>query len=462
MPLRTIPRSVWNLTFRRYVLARQPMQIFFGGASSGKSVFLAFRAVLDIARTRRNYLICRAVGKTMRSSVFAEVRKAIESLGLSEWYKINKTDMDITCTSTNSQLLFRGLDDAEKLKSVTPLNGPLTDIWIEEATETTEPALNQLSLRLRGGDDTHLTKRVTLSFNPINRRHWIRKRFFPESFESGVHETNEILIHHSTYLDNKFLTNQDRKNIEAFKDIDAYYYNVYCLGKWGVTGGVIFKNWTVEDLSDRMNEFEYVNYGLDFGYSSDPAAVVKAVRKDGHIYILAELYQKGMTNQTLAEKLKPFLCDDPVWCDSAEPKSIRELQVAGIAAYPVVKRMHHTSFGTRSSIVFGLQWLQQHKIVVHKTCKHIIDELSTYRWAVDKNGEAVSPPKPIDANNHAIDALRYAFDRDMIGSDLCMIIGDRESMEDDGTDTEGDYPIYEDSIGDAESLEPEAEPVQLW
>ncbi|NLX83229.1 MAG: PBSX family phage terminase large subunit, partial [Clostridiales bacterium] len=144
-------------------MAQQRTQIFYGGAGSGKSVFLAARTVLD-ALTGRNTLIVRKVARTLRASCFAEAQKCIARFSLSDFFRINKTEMSITCVRNGAQLLFLGLDDVEKIKSITPLSGALTDIWVEEATETAYHDIKQLEKRLRGAS-AH-TKRLTLSFNP--------------------------------------------------------------------------------------------------------------------------------------------------------------------------------------------------------------------------------------------------------------------------------------------------------
>src|SRR5690606_27492679 len=129
--------------------AEQRTQVFFGGASSGKSVFLAQRCVVDLLNGGRNYLVCRAVGRTIRRSVFNEIIKIIGGWGLSELFTVNKSEMIITC-SNGYQIMFAGLDDVEKLKSMIPARGVITDIWVEEATETDRDSLKQLYKRQRG------------------------------------------------------------------------------------------------------------------------------------------------------------------------------------------------------------------------------------------------------------------------------------------------------------------------
>lgn len=392
-----INQGVHNAVYLPYLQAEQRTQVFFGGASSGKSVFLAQRCVVDLLNGGRNYLVCRAVGRTIRRSVFNEIIKIIGSWGLSDLFTVNKSEMIITC-SNGYQIMFAGLDDVEKLKSMIPARGVITDIWVEEATETDRDSLKQLYKRQRGQSDK--PKRMTLSFNPILRTHWLYGEYFGGWDDSKrTLEHDDLLIMHSTYRDNAFLTPQDRADLENEKD--PYFRAVYTEGKWGVLGDVIFTNWRTEDLSERRAHTENMRYGLDFGFASDPAALVVTSRDAARktIYIYDELYERGLTNDVLAEMLKPLIMGDYIYCDSAEPKSIAELSNFGIAALSAEKGP--------DSVVHGIQWLQQHELVIDPRCVNTITELHQYQWMKDKDGNSIR--KPVDRNNHSIDALRYAY-----------------------------------------------------
>ena len=174
-------------------------------------------------------------------------------MGVKKYYSINKSDMVITCKLNNKQILFCGLDDVEKVKSITPMDGVLERIFIEEATEVKREAYLQLKKRLRGR--TQHSKHIFMAFNPILKTHWIYKDFFGQWEDNKtVYEDEDKLIVKTTYKDNIFLTADDRKLLED--ETDPYFYNVYSLGNWGVLGNVIFKNWRVEDLSDRISTFD--------------------------------------------------------------------------------------------------------------------------------------------------------------------------------------------------------------
>lgn len=198
-------------------------QIYFGGSSSGKSFSLAQRTVLDVFKGNRNYLIVRNVQSTLKRSCLNEITKAISNFKLNEYFQVNKTDMIITCKLNNKQILFCGLDDVEKVKSITPIDGVITDIWVEEATETDYKAVKQLDKRLRG--KSKVVKRLTLSFNPILKDHWLYTEYFDiwEDDKQYVEKDN-VSILKTTYKDNKFLAEDDIKALE--NESDKYYYEV--------------------------------------------------------------------------------------------------------------------------------------------------------------------------------------------------------------------------------------------
>lgn len=204
----------------------QFLQIFFGGSSSGKSFFISDKIVLDVLNGV-NWLCCRNVANTIKRSVFNEVTKSISNMGLTGYFTVNKSDMIITCKVNKKQILFCGLDDVEKVKSITPQNGVLERIFIEEATEIKREAYMQLKKRLRG-QSTH-SKHIYMAFNPILKSHWIYKEFFGGWEDNKtVYEDTDKLIVKTTYKDNMFLTGEDRRLLED--ETDPYFYSVYTLG----------------------------------------------------------------------------------------------------------------------------------------------------------------------------------------------------------------------------------------
>ena len=395
----TIHPNNFNPAYLPYVTECQKRtQIFFGGASSGKSFFIAQRVVLDTL-AGRNTLVLRNVARTIRGSCWNEVVKAINRMGLQDWFKVSKTDLLITAINNGSQILFAGLDDVEKIKSITPAKGVLTDIWVEEATEADRDDYKQLEKRLRGASEH--PKRITLSFNPVYKEHWIYKEFFGGWNEGDTqYQDDNLSILKTTYKDNTFLTAADVAALE--NETDDYYHNVYTLGNWGVLGDMIFKNWRVQDLTAMKATADKLMFGLDFGFSSDPCAAVKVFwyKPKKTIYILDELYERGLTNDALAKELKPFAGRHYITCDSAEPKSIAELCRLGINALGAKKG--------KDSVMHGIQWLQGCEIVVDTQCQNMKNELQTYQWKKDKDGNSMRVPE--DKNNHLIDALRYCME----------------------------------------------------
>ena len=246
-----ISKKVFNDVYLPYLDNEDRYLIFYGGGSSGKSYFIAQRYIYKLIHPRRcNLLVVRQTGDTNRRSTFPLFKQVISHWNLGEHFKINESDMRIVCKLTNNEVAFAGLDDVEKIKSITFANGELTDEWIEEATETSEASINQLKVRLRGGKSK---KQMVLSFNPINIQHWIKKHFI----DSGL-----ATVCFSTYKDNKFLTDDDRKALEDLKYTDEYTYEVYCLGKWGILGKTVF------DARAIQKRLEVIPKPLRVGYFS--------------------------------------------------------------------------------------------------------------------------------------------------------------------------------------------------
>ena len=236
------PEDFINPVYYEYMLSNNnPVQIYYGGSSSGKSHAIAQRVIIDVLRGR-NYLI---------------------DLNVADYFNVNKADMIITCKLHNRQIMFRGLDDVEKLKSIKPLNGVITDIWLEEATECSYNDYKQLDKRLRGR--TEFVKRIMFSFNPIVKSHWIYEEFFKDRWDNTKQyvESDGVSILKTTYRDNKFLAEDDVARLEAEKD--PYYRMVYLEGEWGVLKGVVYENWEVKDFDKES--FDQYRVGVDWGFA---------------------------------------------------------------------------------------------------------------------------------------------------------------------------------------------------
>ena len=269
-----ISKKVFNDVYLPYLDNTDRYLLFYGGGSSGKSFYIGQRYIYKLMKqTRCNLLVVRQTGDTNRKSTFPLLKQVISAWNLGQYFKINESDMRIKCTLTNNEVAFAGLDDVEKIKSITFANGELTDIWVEEATECQEASINQLKVRLRGGKSK---KQMVLSFNPINIQHWIKKHFI----DSGL-----ATVCFSTYKDNKFLTDDDRKALEDLKYTDEYTYEVYCLGHWGIIGKTVFDARAITKRLDVIPKPIKVGYFL-YDYDGLTINNIRWVNdKDGYIRI---------------------------------------------------------------------------------------------------------------------------------------------------------------------------------
>ena len=253
--------------------------ISYGGAGSGKSYTTAQKLLLRIL-TEENHrvLVVRKVAKTLRVSVFQLFRDLISNLGLYNEFTINKSDMTITYKKNNSQLLFFGLDDIEKLKSIQGI----TSIWIEEASECDRGDILELNRRLRG--HTPYYKQIIITFNPISHLHWLKEHFFDTIADN-------VQIYKTTYLDNSFIDDEYKQEIENIKLYDEQQYRIYALGEWGVLNGNIIHHRFKSDvhITDKtVHDFYVLDIGIDFNIGGS-VAVVECEHK-GISYIVEDFY----------------------------------------------------------------------------------------------------------------------------------------------------------------------------
>ncbi len=234
--------------------------VLMGGAGSGKSIF-AGRKILERVCSEEGHriLVVRKVARTLRESCFTQLCAQISDFYDPKSFKINRTELSIRCEKTGSSIIFAGLDDVEKLKSIYSITG----IWIEEASEITESDFNQLDIRLRG--ESRYYKQIIISFNPVDVNHWLKKRFFD-------HKSENAEVHRSTYKDNRFLDEAARKVLEDYKNTDPYYYSVYCLGEWGVYGKTVFDSLKV---NQRLNSLKNKAHEGEFLYEYDGRSIYR-------------------------------------------------------------------------------------------------------------------------------------------------------------------------------------------
>lgn len=377
-----------NKAFASFLGNRSRYEIFYGGAGSGKSVFIAQRLLMrTLGEPGHKTLVVRKVAKTNRHSTFALIVGIISSWKVTALFKINKSDMEILCEGNGNQIIFTGLDDVEKLKSI----AGITDIWVEEASEITQEDFQQLDLRLRG--KTPWPLQITMTFNPISALSWLKSFFFDIPKENCI-------VHKSTYKDNRFLDDEYKKVIEDLKNQDHTYYQIYGLGEWGVLGNLVFHNYVFEDIPYKEQDFDAVYQGLDFGFNH-PSALVRVGFKDEELYVFDELYEKGLTNAELIQEVGRMIDKrKQITADSAEPARIKEFRQAGYNVVPSVK-------GT-GSVKDGIDWLKRHKIHISKKCPNLLAEMQQYSYKKDKNDNVLD--EPIEFKDDAIAALRYAIE----------------------------------------------------
>ncbi len=387
--------------------------LYYGGAGSGKSVAAAQKQIIRIMQAfytqKPVRLLCmRKTTPAVRKSAYEEVKSILSKWSLSQIAVENKTRLQLTFPDS-SEILFMGLDDPEKLKSI---HG-ITSVWMEEATEFTLDDFRQIDLRLRGKSNQY--KQILMTFNPINEQHWIKKQFFDDDIQKEIESgkqivsrkytaNSDITIVHSTYKDNRFIDHAYIERLEHLIEEDQNYYNIYTLGKWGVLSGRIFENYSTAETVPDKYDIRY--YGLDFGYSIDPAAFVECRIIGKTLYVKEHLYQPNLTNKELADLIRSILDanqdkNGQILADSSEPKSIAELRRYGLNCQPAVKGP--------DSVLYGIQKMKQYQIIIDPESTNILKEFDGYKWAEDKFGNQLN--KPVQYNDHTIDAIRYALSR---------------------------------------------------
>ena len=393
-----------NPGFREVDRSKKRYIVMKGSAGSGKSVDTAQNYILRLMADKGRNLVCiRKSDITNRDSTFAELTGAIYRMfgdKADKYWQITMSPLKLTCKSNGNQIIFRGMNDdkqREKLKSITFQRGKLTDVWLEEATELTQADLEIIDDRLRGELPEGQFYQIRLTFNPVNKNHWIKKVFFDIPDEN-------VMTHHSTYLGNRFIDEAYRARMERRKIVDPEGYQIYGLGEWGEIGGLILHNWEIKDISQNVNDYDDVALGQDFGFNHANAILLLGI-KDDNIYILDEIYEHEKDTSEIIQKAieKEMPSKKQMWCDSAEPDRIKEWTKAGFRARGVDKG------GSKGSVKSQIDWLKQRYIYVHPHCVNTIKEMQQWKWKKDdKSGEYLDEPVPV--MDDAMAALRYGIE----------------------------------------------------
>ena len=379
-----------------------------GSRASKKSKTTALNFIYRIMKyPQSNLLVVRKVFRTLKDSAYTDLRWAIRQLHVEQYWEYKESPLELMYKPTGQKILFRGLDEPMKLTSITVDVGYLCWAWIEEAYEIAkESDFDTLDESIRGQVTGDLFKQITLTFNPWNEGHWIKKKFF------DAEPSNDILAKTTNYLCNEFLDISDLRLFERMKKENPKRYKVAGLGDWGISEGLIYENWEERefDIQEvlKIPDIESA-FGLDFGYTNDPSALFAGLisKERREIYVTDELYKKALTNNKLAEEIKNMgYGKERIAADSAEPKSIDELYDLGLKGISGARK-------GKDSINNGIQFIQGYKIIVHPRCVNFLTEISNYTWAKDKFDKPIN--KPIDMFNHLMDAMRYALEKFMEG-----------------------------------------------
>ena len=364
-------------------------EIYYGGAGSGKSVFVCQKLLIKACKSKRKVLVIRKYGTTLKDSVFQLFIDMLKKWNLYSYCKVNLSTYTIVLPN-DSVFLFKGLDDSEKIKSITDI----TDIWCEECTELSEDEFTQLDLRLRANVSG---LQILCSFNPVSKVNWVYKRWFAEKKEYP-----NTMILHTNYKHNRFLPPEYIEALEDKQKTNPNYYKIYALGEFCTLDRLVYNNWRVEDFDYKSIKGDLL-VGLDFGFVTDISALVASIIQESEkkIWVFKTWGDTGKTNEELAAVIKSLgFAKSVIIADSAEQKSIEELKRCGITRIRASKK-------GPDSIIHGIQKLQNYEIIVHPSCDGIITEFENYSWQKDKaTGEYIN--KPIDAFNHYCDSLRYS------------------------------------------------------
>lgn len=389
--------------YTRFWRFRGRYRVCKGSRASKKSKTAALWYIVNMMDfPGANLLVVRKVFRTLKDSCFTELKWAIKRLGVEAHWEVKESPLEMTYIPTGQKIYFRGLDDPLKVTSITVEVGALCWMWIEEAYEIMkEDDFNLLDESIRGEVPDGLFKQVTLTFNPWNEHHWIKKRFFDAPPDP------DILAMTTNYTMNEWLDDADRKLFEDMKKNNSRRYRVAGLGDWGIVEGVIYENWREEafDIADiRKIPGIQSGFGLDFGYTNDPSALWCGMvdLKGKKIFVFDELYKKGLSNEAIYTNVDEMgYRKERIRADCAEPKSIDRLRELGMSNIRAARK-------GKDSVNNGIDYIQDFEIIVHPKCVNFLTEISNYTWGEDKFGKRLNVP--IDDFNHLMDAMRYGME----------------------------------------------------
>jgi len=363
-----------------------------GGRGSGKSFSIGLLLCLMTFEPKHVILFTRYTLRSASISIIPEFLEKIELLGIQEDFYITKDE--IINKKSGSRILFRGIktssgDQTANLKS---LQGVTTWVLDEAEELTDEETFDKIDLSVRSKDTQN---RVIMIMNPSTKEHWIYQRFFESK---GMQDGNNLQKHDTTYIHTTYLDNKENLSSSYINQLENIRlrrpekYKHQILGGWlDKAEGVVFSNW-------QMGSFQQVSksvFGQDFGFSADPTTLVETSidKTNKRIYLKLHYYKQGLTTSQISDLNKRFAKDNLIVADSAEPRLITELKVNNNIV---------AAIKGQGSVTYGIALLQDFDLIVDPESTELIKELNNYCWLEKKSAT------PIDAHNHALDAIRYA------------------------------------------------------
>ena len=393
--------------YKEYWNCKKRYRVCKGSRASKKSKTTALWYIYNIMKYKNaNLLVVRKTYRTLKDSCYTELKWAIHRLGVDAFFNCTQAPLEITYIPTGQKIYFRGLDDPLKVTSITVDVGSLCWLWIEEAYEiNSEADFDMLNESIRGEVQDGLFKQVTLTFNPWNDRHWLKRKFFDNPDKDTLAMT-------TNYTCNEWLDEADLQVFETMKEKNPRRYQVAGLGNWGIVDGLVYENWKEQEFNveDVRSAATTSVFGLDFGYTNDPSALFCGILdlKAKKLWVFDEMYEKALSNKDIYNNItKMGFVKEQIIADCAEPKSIDELKYYGL------RRIQGAKKG-KDSINNGIQWIQELEIIIHPRCVNFLTEIGNYQWDEDKFGNKVN--KPIDCFNHLMDAMRYALEKYITGN----------------------------------------------
>ena len=417
LPVTDFIAPVYNALHDDIQAGRHTQYFLPGGRGSGKSSFISLELIDGIMKDREaNGIVLRAVGATLRDSVFAQCQWAIDTLGVAHLWRSTVAPMQLIFRPTGQAIYFRGLDDSQKLKSIRPRFGRFKYLWCEEFCELKGPneVRSVMQSVVRGGEGF----RIFASFNPpISRANWANEYILTPNDRATVFKTDYTMIP-PEWLGEDFIL-----EAEHLRTVNETAYRHEYLGEPVGDGAEVFENVEAREITDdELNTLENFYVGLDFGFATDPLAVIKCAyrRKTDELILADEIRELRCSNERAAELIKqkgfdrlpdrsrfyispleriPMIERQTITADSAEPKSIADLNSLGLKVQPAIK--------FPGCVRHRVRWLQHRKIIVDpRRTPYAYKELTNYQYLRTRDGEITSDLP--DKDNNFIDSICYA------------------------------------------------------